>query len=234
MSDVVRHGMVVDAIAELASREITPVTTFHLVRHGANDLVDSVLCGRRVDVSLNDEGNRQACMLAQRFNRLPIARILASPLRRARETAQPIADALELELEMTGSLDEHDSGAWGGMTFRELSRDPRWRAWNTRRDITQPPGGESMSCLQERVIALLHRLACDDPKAEIVLVSHGEPIRAALLALNGIAIRDFMTIEVPAASVTSLSLLLAGTALLPAVRRHEICYLRPDRQFLLG
>jgi probable phosphoglycerate mutase len=112
-----------------------------------------------------------------------------------------------VELRIAEALDEHDSGDWAGMSFRELSGDPRWRAWNTRREMTKPPHGESMRALQKRMIALLRRLAHERPQAEFVLVSHGEPIRAALLALNGVAIRDFTTIEVPAASVTSVSVL---------------------------
>lgn len=211
------------------------MATFHLIRHGSNDLIDRVLCGRRVDVPLNNKGERQAHGLAERLEGLPIARILSSPRRRARETAQPIAYAHGLEVEITGSLDEHDSGAWAGMSFRDLSADPRWRVWNSQRDRTRPPGGESMCALQRRVIALLSRLTREEPQAEIVLVSHGEPIRAMLLAFNGVAIRDFMRIEVPPASVTSVSLLPgAATALLPAGRRHEIRHLRPDHQFFLG
>jgi len=73
------------------------MTVFYLVRHAANDLSERVLCGRKIDVPLNAHGRRQADALARRLAQEPIAQVISSPRKRARQTAEPIAAALKQE-----------------------------------------------------------------------------------------------------------------------------------------
>jgi broad specificity phosphatase PhoE len=180
------------------------VTTFVLIRHAAHDLVGYVLAGRKLDVPLNDQGRRQAADVAWQLAVEPIARVIASPRRRARETAAPICAAVELPLLVAPQIDEHDAGQWAGRSFSELDQDPRWRLWNARRGAARPPGGESMLELQQRVVDYLDGLAARYPKDVVVLVSHAEPIRAALMHARGIALDDFLTVDVPVASIARL------------------------------
>jgi broad specificity phosphatase PhoE len=182
------------------------VTSFIFVRHGAHDLLDRVLAGRAIDVSLNAKGRQQARTLAKQLRRRRIVRILSGPSRRARETAEAIAAALGLSVEIAYELDEQDTGAWGGQSFERLESDPRWKEWNAKRGSTRPPGGESMGELQARIVDYLRKLSRDHQDETIVLVSHGEPIRATLLYCRGIPFDDFMDVVVPAASVTEVSM----------------------------
>ena len=79
----------------LSARGVSAVTTtFFLVRHAAHDRVGTVLCGRMPGVDLGDVGLAQAGRLADRLAIEAIAAVQSSPLERARETAEPIADRL--------------------------------------------------------------------------------------------------------------------------------------------
>lgn len=181
------------------------MTTFYLVRHAAHDLVDRVLAGRKVDIALNAHGNRQAEALARQLAHERIAQVISSPRRRARETAEPIAQAHGLSVVIAPEIDEHDAGLWAGQEFDALRQDPRWRLWNERRAEGRPPGGESMRELQTRIVGYLDRLAARHAADSIVLVTHAEPIRAVLLHERGLPLGDFLDIEVPIASITKIS-----------------------------
>jgi probable phosphoglycerate mutase len=181
------------------------MTTFHLVRHAAHDLLGHVLAGRKIDVPLNATGRRQAQALALQLRTQPINYVFSSPRKRARQTAEPIAATLGVAVAIAPQIDEHDAGIWSGLSFAELARDPRWRLWNERRDIARPPAGESMAELQKRVVRYLDLLTEQHPDDTIVVVSHAEPLRAVLLHERGISLRDFLQIDPPVASVTTLT-----------------------------
>jgi probable phosphoglycerate mutase len=181
------------------------MTTFFLVRHAAHDLVESVLAGREIDIALNAHGLRQADALAAELAGEPVRRVLASPRRRALQTAERIAAAHRLGVTVARQIDEHDCGLWAGARFADLRRDPRWRLWNERRAEVRPPAGESMRELQVRAVSCLDRLAAEAPDDTIVLVSHAEPIRAILLHERGMPLSDYLQVDVPVASVTRVS-----------------------------
>jgi broad specificity phosphatase PhoE len=175
----------------------------HLVRHASNRLIETVLCGRTVEIGLDEIGRRQAYELASMLSTQRIDLVQASPRRRARETAQPIAARLGCDVEIVPALDELDAGAWSGRTLEALECDERWQHWNAARGSSRPPGGESMRELQCRVLAHLEMLAAM-PIEAAVLVSHAEPIRAALMHFRGIPLDDFHHVAVAPASVSSL------------------------------
>ena len=181
------------------------MTVFHFVRHAAHDLIGRVLAGRKVDVGLNAEGRRQAEMMAQQLAVKPVRQVISSPRLRARQTAEPIAAAHGVSISIAPQIDEHDAGLWQGQEFETLKRDPHWRLWNEKRAETRPPDGESMRELQTRVVSYLDRLAAQYPRETIVLVSHAEPIRAALLHERGIPLTDWMQVDVPLASVVTVT-----------------------------
>ena len=180
------------------------MTVFHLVRHAANDLAERVLCGRKLDVPLNAHGRRQAEALARRLAQEPINQIISSPRKRARQTAEPIAATLNLPFAIAAQLDEHDAGIWSGQSFANLARDPRWRLWNERRHEVRPPAGESMAELQTRILRYLDQLALRYPGDTVVLVTHAEPIRAALLYDRGLPLKDFWCVDVPLACAATI------------------------------
>lgn len=179
------------------------MTTIMLVRHAAHDLLGRVLLGRGADVSLNDRGRHQAEKLAAILAVQNVMRIKSSPRRRAMETAQALAAATGLRIESALAFDELDFGEWNGCSFATLHGDPRWRYWNARRSEARPPGGESMGELQERVLRGI-AAAAGEAAGCTAIITHAEPIRAAILRFRGLPLDAFSKIAVDPASLTSL------------------------------
>jgi probable phosphoglycerate mutase len=175
----------------------------YLVRHGAHALVDKVLCGRSDAAALSPEGVEQAHQLATHFAARAVDAVQSSPRQRTRQTASPIAQAVGRQIDFADDMDELDAGEWTGRSFSDLAGDPAWQAWNARRGQARPPGGESMGELQARVIGHLERLK-DSNAQSVVIVSHAEPIRAALLHCRDLPLDRFAEIAVAPGSISIL------------------------------
>jgi probable phosphoglycerate mutase len=176
--------------------------TFYLVRHGHNDFVGKRIAGWLPDVHLNAEGREQAARAAARLVGRGITRLYTSPLERARETAESVAQTLGLEPVVRENLGEVRYGEWTGKTFAELQDEPLWKLYNTYRSGTRAPGGESMLDCQHRIVTELECLAEMHPGESVAVVSHGDIIRSALLFWLGMPIDLFHRIEVRVGSVS--------------------------------
>jgi probable phosphoglycerate mutase len=177
---------------------------FFLVRHAAHELVDRVLCGRMAGVSLGNEGRAQAQRVADRLARERIAAIHTSPLERARETAAPIGERLTLAPEVHEAINEIDMGEWSGRSFADLHEDSHWQSWNSARSVSRPPRGESMLQVQARVVDHLERVRANYRDGAVVLVSHADVIKAALLYCLGMPIDGYRLLEIGPASISTL------------------------------
>jgi probable phosphoglycerate mutase len=180
--------------------------TVFLVRHAAHDRVDRVLCGRMPGVGLGEAGRRQAEALARRFAAGGgVDAVWTSPLGRARETAEPIASRLGLPVRVSDALCEIDFGAWTGRAFDALRDDPRWRRWNEARAGERPPGGESMAEAQARALGGVERARTEHPDGRVVLVSHGDVIKAVLAGVLGLSLDAHARFEIAPASISALA-----------------------------
>src|SRR4051812_5858202 len=151
----------------------------HLIRHGHHPLLGHVLCGRMPGVQLDDLGCREMNATAEMIKRTGPQAIQSSPQRRALQSAGIVADRCSLAVEVVPAFDEIDMGRWTGAKFADLASDPAWQTWNEKRGSTQPLGGESMAALQRRVVGHIEQFR--HLQGAIVIVSHAEPIRAALM-----------------------------------------------------
>lgn len=192
-----------------------------LVRHAAHGALGHRLCGRQPGVRLSDQGRAEAQALARRLTGLGVTRVLASPMERARETAEPIAEACGAAVETEPALNEIDFGEWTGAAFEALDADPRWRAWNADRGRTRPPGGEAMTQAQARMAAWLARCATDEDEAPLAAVSHADVIRAAVAHVLGLPLHFYDRFDIAPASITTLELTDAGPRLL---RLNEVVH----------
>ena len=178
--------------------------TFHLVRHAAHDRVGTVLCGRMPGVHLGTLGKAQAERLAERFANENVASIHTSPLERAVETSEPIAARLGQPLEICEDIAEIDFGAWSGTSFEALAQDPRWASWNNARSNSRPPYGETMLEVQGRIVGAMEQLRGRYAERSVILVSHSDVIKAALLYHLGLPIDAYGRFEVEPASISTL------------------------------
>jgi broad specificity phosphatase PhoE len=185
------------------------VEAIHLVRHGHHAMLGRWLCGRMPGVQLDELGCRQMSRCAEMIPARPLA-VQSSPQRRAQQSASILAWHFGLPVEIAPEVDEIDYGEWTSRAFAELEWNTRWNRWNTRRSSGRPPGGESMRALQQRMVQYLEQLRCARADGAIVIVSHAEPIRAALLYYSRTPLDNFLSIEVDPASISTLAVNRAG------------------------
>ena len=171
-----------------------------LIRHGAHDEVGRVLSGRS-DIGLNAEGVRQAERLARWLDAVPIDTLHASPRRRARDTALPLARRRGLPVAEAAAIDEIDFGAFTGRSFATLAQDSDWHAWNAQRDTAQCPGGEGMAAMLDR--ARTYRDAL--PAGTSAIVTHCDVIRGLVADVLGVPMRGIFAFDCDPGSITTLA-----------------------------
>ncbi len=156
----------------------TAPTTTLLLRHGQTVLsVDKRFSGRG-DQPLTEVGRGQAAAAAVRLATSDAVAVIASPLRRARETAALAAEALGVEVVVDDGFQETDFGDWEGHTFGEVRE--RWpdamAAWLASTAVA-PPGGESFDATAVRVRQARDRVLSSYGGKTVVVVSHVTPIK---------------------------------------------------------
>jgi probable phosphoglycerate mutase len=181
-----------------------PPRTLILIRHGENDVMRTRLAGRLPGVHLNERGRQQAVHLASRLQHLPITAIYSSPLERAVQTAEPLAAARRLPIQIATGLLEVDYGDWQGLTYRQLRRFKLWKVVQDTPAAVRFPGGETLAEVQQRVLAEIDCRLKDG--GLIACVAHGDIVRLALVHYLGMEINHFQRLAVAPASVSIVSL----------------------------
>jgi len=182
------------------------VTLFYLVRHGEHALQGAIIAGRMTGIGLSPKGRVEAAAVAEHLAREKIDAIYASPLDRARETGAILAGRLDLPVAIRDDVIELDFGEWTGLTFDQVRADSRWLPWQSCRSIAVIPGGESWRQVQERTVGALFDLRRSHPEGAVVVVTHGDVIRAALLFALGMPLDLYNRIEVGTASISTIRL----------------------------
>jgi broad specificity phosphatase PhoE len=163
-----------------------PPTRLVLVRHGeAAANLDGRYSGS-TDEPLTAHGTWQAAQLTAALALLPITAVYSSPLQRAVATAEPIAAALGMTVQIDVRLRETAVGEWEGLSHaavraRSTADAELLARWYTDPHCT-PPGGESLHAVQTRTLDLVHDLVASFPGAWLALVSHVGPIKGLIYA----------------------------------------------------
>jgi broad specificity phosphatase PhoE len=182
------------------------MTTFFLIRHGHTAAIGEWLAGTAANMPLNDAGRAQVGRLAAQFRGITLAAVLSSPLERARQTADAIAEGRELGVRLLPALSEFEVGDWTGRKFAALDQDQEWRRFNGARSIVRAPRGELMLEVQQRMVTALIDLSAEYPGAAVAVVSHGDVIRAALMFFLGIPLDFVHRLEISPASISIVTL----------------------------
>jgi broad specificity phosphatase PhoE len=183
---------------------------FLLVRHGENEYIKKGrLAGRMPGVHLNEKGRTQAQVVAsflfKRVADTPVKFIYSSPLERALETAEPIAQAFHAEIVQRPGLIETDSGEWTGKTIKGLRLLKQWRTVQRNPSLFRFPQGESFAEAQFRICQELKVLgAGHEDKDILICVSHSDPIKLAIAYFIGLPLDQFQRLSVSTASINAL------------------------------
>lgn len=172
---------------------MTVRTSLVLVRHGRTVWHAENRYAGTSDIDLDEVGRRQSAELAQWAATAPLTAVVCSPLRRARETAEPGAAAAGVPLVVDDDLRELGFGLAEGRTLDELAvSDPamvhRFRGDPVRHHF---PGGEPPSEAAQRGAAALHRWAEEQAGGTVLVVAHSTLLRLALCELLGVDVRRY-------------------------------------------
>ena len=144
------------------------MTVILLARHGQSDWNRERRWQGHADRPLTDEGKRQAGALADRLEDIPVDAIYSSDLRRARETAEVVAERRGLEIHERSELREVDVGSWSGLTRDEAEeRFPE----DFARWLRGGPGwrdGESYEEMSRRVLKAIGTIVADHPDGRVL------------------------------------------------------------------
>ena len=180
--------------------------TVLLIRHGDNDYAKKQrLAGRLPGIHLNEKGRAQAEELARALRKVPLKAVYSSPLERAVETAQPIAEVHGLKVIKRAGLIETDQGMWEGKSVKSLRRSKEWKSVHLRPSRFHHPGGESMLHQQMRQVEEIEAIcALHKAKDVIACVGHGDPIKLVIAHFIGLPLDHFQRLMLDTASVSTL------------------------------
>jgi probable phosphoglycerate mutase len=175
-----------------------------LIRHGENEYVKTgKMAGHLPGVHLNERGKEQALNLAEALQQVPLKAIYASPLERAVETAEPVAQTHRLEIQLRPALIDTDVGAWQGRSWKVLRRTKKWKLVQGSPSRFRFPNGESFLEAQTRIVSCLDEIfASHKPKDIVAVVFHADPIKLAIAHFIGLPLDHFQRLGCDTGSVT--------------------------------
>jgi broad specificity phosphatase PhoE len=169
----------------------------YLARHGETPL-SGTFCGSS-NPALTRRGRAQARAAGRILSRFPIDRCYASPLLRARQTAQLIQRRLKIPVVTGIALRELRFGAWEGLRFGEIEK--KWPALAKRWTIdpikVRIPRAESFAALRRRI----KRFLASIHQENVLIVAHGGSLSAIILELLSLPDRKFPKHILPTGSV---------------------------------
>ena len=163
-------------------------THLFLVRHGETDFNrQGIVQGRGVNSPLNETGMAQAAALAKRFAADPVDAIYSSPLKRALQTAQCVADAIGIDdIPTNPGLEEMSWGVFEGQSqSEELSSafEEMKKRWHDGEHDYGVEGGETLRQVQSRGVAAIDRIVGASAGQRVLVVAHGRFLRILLASL---------------------------------------------------
>jgi broad specificity phosphatase PhoE len=185
-----------------------------LVRHGRTAANAAGLLQGRVDLDLDEAGRAEALAIARVLEH--VDRVVTSPLRRARQTAETIGRPIHVD----GRWIELDYGEWDQVPVGSVTAAD-WEAWRSDPGYV-PPGGESLQDLQARVEAACVDLALEAQTADVAVVTHVSPIKAAIAWALGVGPAISWRMNVAQSSISRIRMGAQGPVL---VSFNEVAHL---------
>ena len=154
------------------------MTTLLLIRHGETDWNIEGRYQGQADPPLNLKGLRQARRLAEEMSTVDVDVIYSSPLKRAFQTAEIVANSLSVPLHSDTRLMEIHQGDWQARLRKEIEilYPDLFRQWEMKPWEVTPPGGETLSQVQKRVYHAIDEIVPNHRNQCIGLVAHRIPI----------------------------------------------------------
>lgn len=175
-----------------------------LIRHGETEWNVGEVFRGRVDIDLNENGRKQAELLAEYLKDLEIEAIYSSPLKRALKTAEAIARYHKLAVKIAPNLNDLDFGQWQGLPLRDVAEKYKelYMQWVNRPEQVKIPGGESLNDVGERTTIVVKEVVAKY-KGTVALVSHRVVNKVLICALLGLNNSYFWNIKLDTCGITT-------------------------------
>jgi alpha-ribazole phosphatase len=178
----------------MSKTNMGPRLRLYLIRHGE---VEPAAVGKLIgltDVALSERGVGQAGRLAEKLSSVRLDAVYSSDLRRARLTAEIIAERNRASVRPSAAWREIDMGVWEGRTLSALNDEAPEQVATLFNDPAsfEYPGGESFADFTARIRGALDQLLQTHPSGEITLVTHGGVCRAIIGGVLGMPMRNWL------------------------------------------
>jgi broad specificity phosphatase PhoE len=206
---------------------MTKRTCIVLVRHGQTAWNREVRFRGRADLPLDAFGLEQAEATARYLvERWPVDAIYASPMRRAMQTAEAIAEAHRLIVQPFDGLLDIDFGEWQGHSPEKVEeRYPKLlRAWFQAPHTVQIPSGESLDDVRDRVVSGLDQVIERHPGQTVAMIGHTVVNRVLLCAVLGLGNDHFWRLRQETCAVNVFEVERDGTFTI--VLLNDTCHLQ--------
>jgi phosphoserine phosphatase len=164
------------------------MTRLILIRHGETEWNVIGRYQGQADPPLNDQGVTQSYQLAEQLADTDLDILYTSPLLRAAQTAQILVDQLTIPLYVEPRLMEIHQGDWQTRLRSEIDQlyPDLFRRWEREPWEVNPPNGESLRQVQERVIAAVEEITGQYPHQCVGIVTHRIPIALIKVQYQGL------------------------------------------------
>jgi broad specificity phosphatase PhoE len=162
--------------------------TIFLVRHGETQWnAEDRMQGQVLHVGLNEKGMRQARLLSKRLEKEKIDLVYSSPMERALQTAEIIAEPHDISVITHAGLTERSHGHVDGLTKEEFRRlHPHiYAVYEKTRELPGVEGAETMKQLEERGFAAFSEIVDGNPNKNILIVAHGGILKNIIARIGG-------------------------------------------------
>jgi len=201
------------------------MTSIYLVRHGQTAWNKEEIFRGRTDVPLDETGLKQAELAGQYFKGMEIHAIYSSPLSRAWQTAQKIAQIQNLKVDPLEGILDMSFGDWEGHAHQEIRKmdNETYRQWVESPHLVKLPGGESLDDVRGRAMAALEKVLRKHSEKTIVLVSHRVVCKVMICAILGLDNSHFWQI---AQDTTAINLIQYKKGKYILSLMNETCHLK--------
>ena len=183
---------------KLRPKTCRPYTVVYLIRHCHPDYTKQKKLGD-FNMPLSSFGNEQLQFLNERLAKLKIDRIYASQLKRAQETAAPIAEILNIEFEIEPRINEIDWWDWYRIPYFNTSEENRSKKLKDYNKLDN-----ELNKMQTRARRLLHDIFKTNKGKTVALFTHGNFIKSVLTGILNTDVIGFLSQDIFQSSLSKI------------------------------
>lgn len=182
------------------------MTNLILIRHGETSWTAARRYQGHSDTELTSKGKQQIQLAAKTLKGYAIDVLYASPLKRAKQSAEIISKAVGKKVSHDTRLKELHFGNWEGKTAEELYREKNksFRHWS-RGKLINPEGGESIPAFRKRVRSFLKDCVTRHQGKTVAVVAHGGPIKMMIFEALKLPPQSLWSLRIEPGAISALT-----------------------------